>query len=197
MKKWSDMDKVEKISAIIRMVNKGMTAAQIAGQFQGCTRNAIVGLAHRSGVRLANSKAPKRALDPANTNNKAAKKPAAKPASKTKPAKVTRIKKAAKRPKAEPTVCEILKFEPPKRKDPPYSMTELRPRDCRWPISESYRGLSPDQMMFCGKSRDGASQYCCQHRAAAFGGFSKIKGPSDGKSEAKPVAKRRLSRWQM
>lgn len=186
------MDKVERVSAVIRLVSRGMSASQIADQFDGCTRNAIVGLAHRSGIRLANSRAPNRVLDPANTNAKAK---TATPKVKKAPAKVTRIRKTAKKPKTEPTVCEILKFEPPKRKDPPYSMIELRPCDCRWPISESYRGLSPDQMMFCGKRRDETSQYCNEHRKVASEGFSRPRSPSADDRE--PAKKRRRMKWQI
>lgn len=194
-KKWSDMDKVEKVSALIRLAARGMTASQIAAEFHGCSRNAVIGMAHRNGVVFANAKGRSKPFDPANSNVKAPSKKVA--AKNSRPAKVTRIKKAAKKQKPEPTVCEILKFEDPKRNPPPYSMIDVGPTDCRWPICESYRGLSPEAMMFCGKSRDGGSRYCVEHRRISFNGYARSGGIKAEASEEKPERKRRpFFRWQ-
>lgn len=79
---WTD----ERIATLKKMWEGGSTASQIADELGGVSRNAVIGKAHRLGLKSRPSPVK------ANEKKKAAKKPAAKPAA----------KKAAAKPAAKP-----------------------------------------------------------------------------------------------
>ena len=77
---WTD----ERIGTLKKMWEGGATASQIAEELGGVSRNAVIGKAHRLGLKARPS--PVKAAE---KKKKAAPKPAAKPAPKKAPAKVT------------------------------------------------------------------------------------------------------------
>ena len=91
----------ERIATLTKMWEGGSTASEIATELGGVSRNAVIGKAHRLGLKARPSPVK------ANDKKKAAKKkePAAKPAAtkapKAKPAPVKRVKEADP-PKADP-----------------------------------------------------------------------------------------------
>ncbi|XUU60579.1 GcrA family cell cycle regulator [Erythrobacter sp. HA6-11] len=92
---WTD----ERIATLKKMWEGGSTASQIAEELGGVSRNAVIGKAHRLGLKARPS--------PVKANDKkkaAAKKPAAKPAAK-KAAIKPAVKPAAKAPAAKPAAA--------------------------------------------------------------------------------------------
>lgn len=51
--KWNDLTKGERLAIVEREWRSGLSARQIAEQFEGCTRNAIIGICHRNGLTMA------------------------------------------------------------------------------------------------------------------------------------------------
>jgi hypothetical protein len=194
-KKWKDMDKVQRVSAVIRYASKEMTAAEIAAKLD-CSRNAVIGLAHRNGIVFASSKGTGRTFDPANSNVTETIRKIKKEAKEK--AKVTRIKKAAKKAKPEPTVCEIIEFvPPPKRPDPPYAILQLESRDCRAPLLDGYKGVKHSEMMFCGKPTKEGSSYCAECHAIFHDGVTRRTPKEPGEGNAAAGRQRKpFFRWQ-
>ncbi len=99
---WTD----ERIATLQKLWEGGSTASQIAEQLGGVSRNAVIGKAHRLGLKSRPSpvkandkkKAAKKAAPKTAAPKKAAPKPAAKPAAKAAPAKVAPAAAAAPTP---------------------------------------------------------------------------------------------------
>lgn len=90
---WTD----ERIATLKKMWEGGSTASQIADELGGVSRNAVIGKAHRLGLKSRPSPVK------ANEKKKVAKKPAAKPAAKKAPAAAKpAAKPAAKAPAPKP-----------------------------------------------------------------------------------------------
>lgn len=90
---WTD----ERIATLKKMWEGGATASQIAEELGGVSRNAVIGKAHRLGLKSRPS--PVKAND--KKKKAAAKKPAAKPAAAKKPAAKTAAAKPAAKPVAK------------------------------------------------------------------------------------------------
>lgn len=96
---WTD----ERIATLQKLWEGGSTASQIAEQLGGVSRNAVIGKAHRLGLKSRPSpvkandkkKAAKKAAPKTTAPKKAAPKPAAKPAAKAAPAKAAPAAAAA------------------------------------------------------------------------------------------------------
>lgn len=190
--KWTDMDKIKKVSAVIRLAAKGLTAAEIAAEFSGCTRNAVIGLAHRNGVTFSNSKGPGRTFDPANGNAKEAIAKVRKAAKAKAAAKVTRIKKVAKKQRPAPTECEVIKFVPAHaRYIGPVHLLDLDTNTCRMPLFVDAKQVPASEFMFCGKSLHGAGPYCLECSKVAF-----TATRSRGDSPPAGRKRRPFLRWQ-
>nr|WP_298929472.1 GcrA family cell cycle regulator [uncultured Erythrobacter sp.] len=99
---WTD----ERIATLQKLWEGGSTASQIAEQLGGVSRNAVIGKAHRLGLKSRPSpvkandkkKAAKKAAPKTAAPKKAAPKPAAKPAAKAAPAKAAPAAAAAPAP---------------------------------------------------------------------------------------------------
>src|SRR3546814_17774667 len=50
--KWQTTSKEDKVAAIAGLASQGYSAAQIAAELEAPSRNAIIGLANRNGIRL-------------------------------------------------------------------------------------------------------------------------------------------------
>jgi GcrA cell cycle regulator len=114
---WTD----ERIDQLKKMWEKGMTASQIADELGGVSRNAVIGKAHRLGLKSRPS--PVKAKDA-----KAKKKPAAKKAA---------PKKAAAKPKVAPAA---------KKAEPEAKPAEPKPAESAAPPAPSqpqYRSIGP------------------------------------------------------
>ncbi len=147
--KWSDMDKIQKISLVEKMAAEGLSASQIARQFDGATRSAVIGFADRNKICLMGKRWPEKGkeLTPANdeaktapTATKASPKPPkavkAKSDEPRKPAKVTRIVRPARKTKKVDETFEALEFKPPAPPEPrPLNLLELNESHCKWPCS--------------------------------------------------------------
>ncbi|MFZ9395885.1 MAG: GcrA family cell cycle regulator [Erythrobacter sp.] len=91
---WTD----ERIATLKKMWEGGATASQIADELGGVSRNAVIGKAHRLGLKSRPS--------PVKANEEKAA-PARKPAAKPTPAKTPLVKEAAPRPAATPTARPV------------------------------------------------------------------------------------------
>ena len=106
---WTD----ERIATLKKMWEGGATASQIADELGGVSRNAVIGKAHRLGLKSRPS--PVKAND-----NKAApaKKPAAKPVMAKKPAAKPAAPKPAAAPEDRPAVAVSAKADVPSQPIP-------------------------------------------------------------------------------
>ena len=96
---WTD----ERIESLRTMWEKGLTASQIADELGGVSRNAVIGKAHRLGLKSRPSpvKATERVAKPAKAAAPAAAKPAA-PAAAPRPAAPVAPRPIAVAPRSEP-----------------------------------------------------------------------------------------------
>lgn len=138
---WSDADK-KKVSDLW---SEGKTAAQIAQEFSGKSRNAIIGLMHRMRV-------PKREIIRREPKEK---------------------KERQLRPKRPFSMRDpSLKFKaPPTLVPPPASVTsgdgillrQLRDHHCRDVIG--YRGGNTSEAVYCGADKHGNTSFCEYHHS--------------------------------
>lgn len=150
----------ERVTLLTQLWGDGKTAAEIAKELGGVTRNAVIGKAHR--LKLSNRLSP-------------IKKNAVKPAAKT---QKPEIKKAAAKKTApvtkKPSNDVAEKPEPPKRRrraivEPEFtgegvSMAELREKTCRWPIGDPKEA----DFKFCGCDLLAGLPYCSAHAQVAY-----------------------------
>jgi GcrA cell cycle regulator len=100
---WTD----DRVATLKKLWGEGKTAAEIAKELGGVTRNAVIGKAHR--LKLSNR------VSPIQQNNK----------------------KPAPAPKAQPQLAERKVQKIPaqdNRKGIP--LTDLKPHECRWPLGD-------------------------------------------------------------
>jgi len=130
---WSD----DRVTTLSKLWLDGLSAAQIAKQLGGVTRNAVIGKVHRLG--LGGRAVPSRP---------------------TKPAKVRSARPAAPvRRRLEPR--PVSPTPAPSMEGPGLitSMTALGAHTCKWPIGDP----KADDFSFCGRLAHGP--YCPSHRA--------------------------------
>lgn len=188
MKKWVEMDKVERVSAVVRWAKKGMTASEIAQKI-GCSRNSVIGLAHRNGIAFANLNFSDRASRKSGLDEN-------KPKQNAK--KVTRIKKTAKKPKQTSVSCEVIEFvQPTPKRSGPTHLLDLDSDDCRMPMFGDAKQVKASEYMFCGKPIYEGSSYCAECRKKTFGGYTRSGRVSNSGEAPQPVRKRKpFMRWQ-
>lgn len=141
MANWTD----ERVEALKKLWQEGLTASQIAKQLGACSRNAVIGKAHRLGLSNRPKVSAPRALRPAREPQAAMpRRPLAPP-------------RSVIRPEATPTVSAL--------KEAPGLATVLTlgVHMCKWPIGDpGHEGFT-----FCGhRSRSGP--YCVEHARVAF-----------------------------
>lgn len=150
---WQSMTSDERAESVLKYALQGLSARGIAEMIPGATRNAIIGMADRRGIALLGGKGGK--LKRSDRERKPENKPKA-----TVVSIVDRPRKT-KKPVSEGDTAEIIELKPPeKRVGGPLKLFELTRTTCRGPLNESYRGLDPDEMMFCGEVTRPESSWC-------------------------------------
>jgi GcrA cell cycle regulator len=172
---WTD----ERIEQLRTMWDKGMSASQIAEQLGGnITRNAVIGKAHRLGLKSRPS--PVKADSPRTATTKAAPAPAPAPAARAQESEVAyaRATPMMPRPAAPaPMIMPNTGPVPPTTTSHPMAnrrsrpdlgakigLLELTDKVCKWPIGH------PDEegFHFCGAPVNPGTPYCLEHCAVAY-----------------------------
>ena len=131
---WTD----ERISLLKKLWGEGKTAAEIAKELGGVTRNAVIGKAHR--LKLSNR------VSPIQQNTKKPAAPVAKPA----PVVSTERK-----------IQKIIEQDNLRRG---VDMLDLGPRMCRWPLGDP----RDENFSFCGGHNLEGLPYCADHAKVAY-----------------------------
>jgi hypothetical protein len=148
---WDTLPRDEKVKAVARLADQGLTSNQIAAQFSGVSRSAIIGFARRAKIVLQSPQAEAaRAAIVRGHRKEYARIPAARPA------------KRAARPHQQRT-------DLPPRPLPQWvtpDLTHAVPFEdalsnrCTWPLWDAFEG--PSVSLCCGAPRD-HGQYCRHH----------------------------------
>lgn len=173
---WTD-DRVELLK---KLWGEGRTAAEIAGELGGVTRNAVIGKAHR--LKLSGRASPiQQNKKPANSSVKPVK---AAVKAMPKPAPVAEKKSVSF---VAPVVTdEILESDKNRKR---VSLMDLPQNGCRWPIGDP----RDKDFGFCGcKKSDPSSAYCDEHAAVAYQQAGRVRALSaeDLEREEKARAER-------
>lgn len=134
---WSD----DRVSTLSKLWADGLSAAQIARQLGGVTRNAVIGKVHRLG--LSGRSAPSRPSRPARTS-------------------VPRLPRAgcparALRP-GPARRCDVVALPVAEEPGLVRDMARLTSHVCRWPIGDP----KAEDFSFCGQPAPGR-RYCAAH----------------------------------
>lgn len=151
---WTD----DRVALLKKLWGEGKTAAEIASELGGVTRNAVIGKAHR--MKLSNR------VSPIQQNKKIKKAAEAASAAPTKaPAAANTSVPPA--PAAEkPVVKRGRKKQeaPVVNKGKRLDLIELSGSMCRWPMGDP----RDDNFGFCGCSAVPGLPYCAEHAAVAY-----------------------------
>ena len=132
---WTD----ERVSLLKKLWGDGKTAAEIAKELGGVTRNAVIGKAHR--LKLSNRASP------------------------IQQAKKTTITKAQNQ--NTPPEKKVQKSAPVLKVDEVkggVALTDLKPNQCRWPQGDPREG----EFGFCAAPCVPGMPYCAEHVAVAY-----------------------------
>lgn len=158
MKTWDRMNRDERIAAVRAGVADGLSTSQIAASIGNCTRNSVIGLAHRVRIELTfpRNGAPKK-----------------KAANKAPPKRTTPVKKKAAPAKStrmpEPLTTALVKRAPPPNVEPVYEFPDLHYRvhledvksgQCRRPTWNDDKRPATEVYFYCGKPVKSGSSYC-------------------------------------
>lgn len=150
---WTD----ERVELLTKLWGEGKTAAEIAKELGGVTRNAVIGKAHR--LKLSSRVSPiqqnkqKKAVS---NQNKAAPTPAP---------KKTKLKDRIDVPlDVVMPQNKALNKPTPKKDAGKYSLADLSSRMCRWPIGDP----KEENFGFCGETIMTGIPYCRDHAHAAY-----------------------------
>lgn len=134
---WTD----ERVSLLKQLWGEGKTAAEIAQELGGVTRNAVIGKAHR--LKLSGR------VSPIQQN----KKPAAKI-------------KAKKPEKFQASNTNVAPFIPDTSDDQKerIALMDLGPKMCRWPLGDPRQ----ENFGFCGSTTIDGIPYCMKHAQVAY-----------------------------
>ncbi len=143
----------DRVSLLKRLWGEGHTAAEIAKQLGGVTRNAVIGKAHR--LKLSNR------VSPIQQNKK--------PANKNIERKITRktVSTASVSSRKTSPVSSVSKNSPATHSSNNgnlYSLMELKPRMCRWPCGDPKH----EDFGFCGAAAMPGLPYCEEHAKLAY-----------------------------
>ncbi len=171
---WTD----ERIETLRNLWEKGLTASQIAEKLGNVSRNAVIGKAHRLGLKARPSpvkgdsdgtprETAKKAAAPAAPRPKA--EPVAKEAAAAapEPRAVPEAKAPAPAaPKQQMPVRAAMPVAPVKPRAPGEKVTllDLSDKICKWPIGHPGE---PD-FQFCGRPVNPGFPYCTAHCAEAY-----------------------------
>ena len=140
----------ERVSLLTKLWGEGHTAAEIAKQLGGVTRNAVIGKAHR--LKLSNRVSPiQQNKKPANRNveRKPAKKVAAVPVQKQSSVEISEVEAVTRERVANGEL---------------YDLMDLKPRMCRWPCGDPKH----KDFGFCGDNAMPGLPYCEEHAKIAY-----------------------------
>ena len=165
---WTD----DRIATLKKMWESGSTASQIADELGGVSRNAVIGKAHRLGLKSRPS--PVKASE-----KKAAAKPAPKPAAK----KPAAAKPVAKKPAAAPAPAQPA--APAEREVAAAPLASPAPTPAAAPAADAAGPAAPNQPM-PNKSSD-----LPKIVSVGPGGFLR-QGPGDQQAPIPPAPPRRL-----
>lgn len=144
---WTD----ERVEELKRLLRQGLSASAIAERLGGMTRNAVIGKAHRMGLKLHNHPAGERRINARKARKKSHKKQCAKIFT--------------------PPPYMTMPVEPlPHGPEPnvPFKerrgILDLEDSQCRWPIGDP---KEPD-FHFCNGKRVHGFAYCAHHSRRAY-----------------------------
>lgn len=135
---WTD----DRVALLKKLWGEGKTAAEIAGELGGVTRNAVIGKAHR--LKLSNR------VSPIQQNKKQI------PANKSVPEKKIETKVLATNISLSPSASAKGRKTVP--------LMALRPDMCRWPIGDPQE----ENFGFCGGHIITGLPYCPEHAKMAY-----------------------------
>lgn len=133
---WTD----ERVALLKKLWGEGKTAAEIAKELGGVTRNAVIGKAHR--LKLSNRVSPIQ-----QNNTKSVKKEQTKPEPK-RPSKAAKNAAYVEKPVSGSGV----------------TLYELKEKMCRWPIGDPRE----EDFRFCGCHSISGLPYCSEHSKIAY-----------------------------
>jgi GcrA cell cycle regulator len=147
---WTD----ERVTQLKRLWNEGRTAAEIADELGGITRNAVIGKAHR--LNLSNRVSPLQQDNKAPSGKKTGTAPIAAMREKAAPLTAPIARSAAKTAvKGGQAAC---------KKSGGVKMTDLKDRMCRWPFGDPRDA----DFHFCGDTNVPGLPYCPDHAKMAY-----------------------------
>ena len=151
----------ERVALLKKLWGEGKTAAEIAKELGGVTRNAVIGKAHR--LKLSNR------LSPIQQNNK-------------KPAPAANVSTPVEKP-----IQKRVKKAPPPPSDEDIegvSLSELKEKMCRWPIGDP----KEPGFRFCGCQAIAGLPYCGEHAKIAYQAATRNRVLQAEDFEEKPKA---------
>lgn len=162
---WTD----DRVSLLTKLWGEGHTAAEIAKQLGGVTRNAVIGKAHR--LKLSNR------VSPIQQNSKTPKAANKNEPRATVPRKVSKAAPVKKAPK----VVQYVEKTPIEQRDDLYSLMDLKPRMCRWPCGDPRE----ENFGFCGEASMPGLPYCAEHAKLAYQAATRNRIFKEDKETAK------------
>lgn len=157
---WTD----ERVSLLTKLWGEGKTAAEIAKELGGVTRNAVIGKAHR--LKLSNRVSPIQ-------QNKKSVAPKAQAPAKAAPAPA--------QPKVKKTALQDNRQGIP--------LTDLKANQCRWPIGDPQE----ESFGFCGDGCLPSLPYCLEHAQVAYQAATRNRILKGQEAEAAKVTKQELA----
>lgn len=159
---WTD----DRVSLLKKLWGEGHTAAEIAKELGGVTRNAVIGKAHR--LKLSNRVSPiqqntKKPVPQASNSNTA--KPVTAERKVVGKVSISTAGTTASNTSVKPAVSNAdLRAQALARPSKLYDLTDLKPRMCRWP----YGDPKDDNFGFCGCTVHNGLPYCPDHAKIAY-----------------------------
>ena len=181
----------ERTSLLEKRWTEGKSAAEIAKELGGVTRNAVIGKAHRMGLSGRPSPIKKATTTRKKTTKKAAATPKKAPAKKP-----VQKKKKVEEPAPTPlpkSIKPIPAGPKKKKKERPsgdaLGILDLTDRICKWPIGDPQEA----DFHFCGDDVHPGRPYCVTHCTEAYQALQKKAAAAKKaalKAEEKAKAKR-------
>ncbi len=156
----------ERVSLLKRLWGEGHTAAEIAKQLGGVTRNAVIGKAHR--LKLSNRVSPiQQNKKPANKNVE------------QKTARKTMAVVSTSSHSVNPSAASVKSVQEVHSSSSGelYSLMDLKPRMCRWPCGDPKQA----DFGFCGDNAMPGLPYCEKHARMAYQASTRNRIFSAGK----------------